>query len=323
MTASRGGKAITIDVRRPFGFRPMVLSHGWRDLSPFEWDDREETLRTTFLVGERAVSLVVTSDGEAGEGQRLRAGVVAGGPLSARERAEVEGRLAWMFRLEEDFGPFHEACRRRGALPWVVREGLGAFLRNPTLFEELAKILLTTNVSWAGTRSMTRLLLETYGTPVRSWPAGSPPPRAFPAPEAIAGEKEAALRKRVRLGYRAPYLLELAEAVAKGKLRLAALADPARPTEELARTIRACKGFGPYASNAVLLSLGRYDRLILDSWIRSTVARVHFRSCPIADRSIERRYAPWGEWKTLACWFDCAWESWMRDALAAEAGSVS
>lgn len=76
------------------------------------------------------------------------------------------------------------------------------------------------------------------------------------------------------------------------------------------------KGFGPYAANSLLLGFGRYDRLVLDSWIRKTVASVHFRSPKVADRSIERHYARFGEWKALACWFDCAWASWMKDAIA-------
>ncbi|RPJ40588.1 MAG: hypothetical protein EHM19_13460 [Candidatus Latescibacterota bacterium] len=132
----------------------------------------------------------------------------------------------------------------------------------------------------------------------------------------LAGRSESELRREARVGYRAPFLLRLAEKAASGALDEGALLDPKRPTEDLAREIGRLDGFGPYATNAALLSLGRYDRLVLDSWIRGTVARIHFRSPRVTDRSIERRYAPWGEWKTLACWFDCAWETWMRDALA-------
>jgi N-glycosylase/DNA lyase len=322
MAKTRGLRALSIPIRRPFGFRPMVLSHGWRDLPPFEWDDGARSLRTTFLLRNRAVTLGVTSEAETNGGQRLRVRAV-GGPLDPVERTEVAERVAWMFRLEEDFRPFHDRCRRRRALRWVVREGLGAFLRNPSLFEELAKILLTTNIHWAGTRAMVRLLLDRFGIPVEGWAAGSEAPRAFPPPERIAGTPEARLREEVRLGYRAPYLLDLAEAAASGRLAAERLLDRDRPTEEVARAIRELKGFGPYATNAALLSLGRYDRMVLDSWIRGTVNRIHFRSPRVTDRSIERLYAGWGEWKTLACWFDCAWETWMRDALAPDGKRIS
>jgi len=76
------------------------------------------------------------------------------------------------------------------------------------------------------------------------------------------------------------------------------------------------KGFGPYAVNSLLMSLGRYERLVIDSWIRKTVAKRHFKSPRVTDRSIERFFAPWGDWRALACWFDCAHESWMRNDIA-------
>ncbi|MFH1680677.1 MAG: hypothetical protein ABIH26_08540 [Candidatus Eisenbacteria bacterium] len=316
MATERVGKpAVAVRVDRPFRFRSMILSHGWYDLAPFVWDDAGESLRSAFHLGDRAVCFVVASAVDARGGRVLRASLQGGGPLSPADRKEAARRLVWMFRLDEDYRPFHAACGRHRALRWVVRDGLGAFLRNPGLFEELAKILLTTNISWAGTRSMTRALVEWLGDPVRPWYGTEEAPRAFPAAESIAGVSERSLRRNARLGYRAPYLLDLADGVASGRTVLARFLERDRPVDDLARAIGSLKGFGPYAVSAALLSLGRYERLVLDSWIRGTVARMHFRSPRVSDRSIERLYARWGEWKALGCWFDCAWDSWMKDVI--------
>jgi len=309
--------SFTIDVPRPFDFRLMILSHGWCDLVPFVWRTEERLLDTVFRVGRRPLSFRIGARRDPRGGMRLRAVQTGGKPIGEAERKEAKERIRMMFRLDEDFTPFHGLCAKRKELGWVKGHGLGSFLRNPSLFEEFVKVLLTTNVSWAGTRSMTRLLMERLGETVRPWEGEGEVPRAFPPAESIAGLTEKALREEVRVGYRAPFLLAFAEKVAAGALDLDRFLDRSRSTGEIAAEIGSIKGFGPYAVSALLLSLGRYDRLILDSWIRATVAKVHFRSPRVSDRSIERKYAPWGEWKVLACWFDCAWESWLRDdALA-------
>jgi 3-methyladenine DNA glycosylase/8-oxoguanine DNA glycosylase len=236
-----------------------------------------------------------------------------------------------MFRLDDDLREFHRECRASDRLRWVARLGLGRFLRNPSLFEEFVKVLLTTNVNWAGTKQMTARLIDAFGEPVRarrgSDPKASDPVseardrdelRAFPAPEALAGTTESVLRSRCRLGYRAPYLLTFADDVASGRLSLEPFEDLSVDTPTLARELGLIKGFGPYAVNALLMSLGRFERIILDSWIRKMVARRYFKNPMVSDRSIERVYKPWGKWKALACWFDCAHESWLKAEIEKE-----
>ena len=321
MTGASGDKAttgvITVAVRRPFRFRSMVLSHGWYALPPFRWDGKKRALEVAFRAGGKPFAFRVTSRRDMQGGQALRAVPIGGPPLTAGARREARAALRWMFRLNEDLTPFHRLAAERGELEFVVREGLGSFLRAPSLFEEFAKVLLTTNVGWSGTKRMTRLLIESAGEPVRPWNGVGGAPRLFPEPGAVARLGERGLREQCGLGYRAPYLHTLSSAVARRDLDLDLFADPLRGTEDLAADLASIQGFGPYAVNTLLVSLGRYDRLILDSWIRKTVSDIHFRSRSIADRTIERRYAPWGRWKTLACWFDCAWASWLRDAVAA------
>jgi hypothetical protein len=46
--------------------------------------------------------------------------------------------------------------------------------------------------------------------------------------------------------------------------------------------------------------LGRYSRLILDSWTRPKYARVNGRKA--ADRTIERRFRRYGDYAGLAFW---------------------
>ena len=75
----------------------------------------------------------------------------------------------------------------------------------------------------------------------------------------------------------AQYLRSLARSVASGKLDLEALgrlnADEL-PDDELAAQLLALPGVGPYAAAHIMMLLGRYSRLILDSWTRPKYLRV-------------------------------------------------
>ncbi len=50
-----------------------------------------------------------------------------------------------------------------------------------------------------------------------------------------------------------------------------------------------------------MMTLGRYHRLILDSWTRPTYARLTGRKS-VTDRAIERRFRRYGPFAGLAFW---------------------
>ena len=68
-----------------------------------------------------------------------------------------------------------------------------------------------------------------------------------------------------RAGYRGAYLRKLAADVAEGELDVEALADPEVSDDEAAERLLALPGVGPYACAHVMMLLGRYGRLVLDS----------------------------------------------------------
>ncbi len=311
-----------IAVSHPFNLRLSLFSHGWMDLPPFRWHEKRRALDAVISLRSGAPCAVrITSRRDNRPGQSLHVRPLTGRQLTAGDRRDVRHRLRWMFRLDEEFTEFHRACRRSKGFEWIARFGLGRFLRNASLFEEFVKVLLTTNVNWAGTRQMTARLMETLGEPVNGLDARGRQTawcRAFPTPEAVAGAGEARLRRGCRLGYRAPYLLEFATAVAAGRLKLETFADPALDTDTLAKSLGRLKGFGPYAVNVLLMCFGRYERLALDSWIRKMVARRHFKSPRVSDSSIDRFYASWGEWRMLACWFDVMDETQLKPMVVEE-----
>jgi len=182
---------------------------------------------------------------------------------------------------------------RSGGFP-----GAGRLLRAPTVFEDVVKMICTTNCSWALTEIMVGNLCRKLGTRVDDAHF------TFPVPEAIANISEKFLRKEIRAGYRAPYLLELSRRIAKGDLELESWRTSTLPTGELFKTALSVKGIGPYAAGNILKLLGRYDYLGIDSWCRKKFYEIHRNGKIASDRVIEKYYKPFGKWRGLFFWLD-------------------
>lgn len=283
----------------PFDFAATAASHGWVALAPNAWDAGREAIERVHRLTSRVILLRITGGPDE---VRVELPGTDGhpGPLTPAERREVRDAVAHMLRLDEDLTGFHALCREQGG-PWAVAtRGLGRLLRSPTLFEDAVKTILTTNVQWGGTRRMVRELVEAFGEP---HPADDEL-RAFPTPEAIAAADPEAFSERVGLGYRAPYVHELARRVAAGELDLEGLAGSDLPTPSLERELRGIRGVGPYAAATLLMLIGRYDVLPVDSVFRSFVARRHFGGEAVPDAEARAVYEPWGRWRYLAYWVD-------------------
>ncbi|MBD0291571.1 MAG: hypothetical protein ICV74_09975 [Thermoleophilia bacterium] len=162
---------------------------------------------------------------------------------------------------------------------------------------------------------MVAALVEHLGEPAPDAPPTGPYGRAFPTPEAMASADEAFYREVVRAGYRGPYLRSLAHSVASGETDLeglTALAD-----DELEVRLLALPGIGPYAAAHVMTLLGRYRRLILDSWTRPKYARLTGGRAK-ADSTIARRFRRYGPWAGLAFWLFLT-ADWIEEEAAVRA----
>ena len=163
-------------------------------------------------------------------------------------------------------------------------------LRSPTVFEDLVKTICTTNCTWSATVRMVTALVRELG-------AGG----AFPTPAAMAAAGDDFYVGVAKTGYRGPYLRSIAADVAEGRLDLEALADPALSDAEVAERLLALPGVGPYACAHMMMLLGRYRSLILDSWTRPTYRRLTGRP-RVTDKGIEKAFRRYREYAGLAFW---------------------
>jgi N-glycosylase/DNA lyase len=272
------------------------------ELPPNEVSLSPPALTTTLSVPRGARTVLITESGG-----NLEIEVVAG-RLSARADDELRATVAHMFRLDEDLSEFYAIVREDPELDWCAL-GAGRMLRAPTVFQDVVQTICTTNTAWSGTRKMTRALVDNLGIEA---PSGR---RTFPSAEAMAAADEGFYRDVIRAGYRGPYLRQLATDVAEGTIDLEQLNDPELPDDEAAARLLALPGVGPYAAAHVMLtSLGRYSRLVLDSWTRPTYTKLSGARRALKDATIERRFKRYGDWAGLAFWLYLT-RSWVDEGL--------
>ena len=283
---------ITIRPSKNFSFKRTVLSHGWCELLPFEFDAKTWTLTRvletktgvplTIRIRHRRKSIEIEWDRRAG----------------ARTLDAITRDVRHMLRLDDDMDAFYNAMDAEPEFSWISKQGAGRLLRSPTVFEDLVKMICTTNCSWALTLKMVHGLVDNLG---RETGNGR---RTFPTAQVMASMPAKFFVDEVRAGYRAPYLKELADRVASRELNVEQWLSSDLPTRDLLKQMKGVKGVGDYAAENVLKLLGRYDGLALDSWTRARFFELRNNGRKAKDQKIARYYARFNEWRGLALWCD-------------------
>jgi 3-methyladenine DNA glycosylase/8-oxoguanine DNA glycosylase len=265
-------------------------------------DAQARVLEITLPIGGRRPRLIQIHEGRPGFG----AVRFLGPAPEPRVVERAVGAVRHVLRLDEPFAEFYALAADDAELAWACA-GAGRLIRSPTVFEDVVKTICTTNCSWALTRRMITGLVahlgeRAPGAPARGWIG-----RAFPTPEAMAGVRPSFYRHVVRAGYRGPYLATLARRVARGEVDLEVLGrGPGTPgalsDDDVAARLLDLPGVGPYAASHIMMLLGRYSRLVFDSWTRPAFARLSGRRRQVTDRTIERRFRRYGRYAGLAFW---------------------
>jgi len=283
-----------IEITTPveFNFRRTVLSHGWCALPPFEFEKDTWTLVRVLDRGHpRPLTVKISSTNG---GLKIK----TSRRLGKRATEKVVRDVRHMFRLDDDLRDFYQNMAAEPEFAWIASEGAGRLLRSPTVFEDLVKMLCTTNCSWSLTEKMVGALVRELGE------ESDDDRKSFPTATAMAAKPEKFFRDKIRAGYRAPYLKELAQRVAAGALDVESWLMNAAPLDDLIKEMKSVKGVGNYAAENLLKLIGRYDGLALDSWTRAQFARARNNGRAASDKKIARFYARFDSWRGLALWCD-------------------
>ncbi len=155
----------------------------------------------------------------------------------------------------------------------AVQHARGLRLLRQDPWECLASFILSSTKQIVQIQQIVALVAERYGEPL-AVPNGHSPTHAFPSAERLAALSEADLRD-CKMGFRAPYLLAAARAVAGGKLDLERL----RGVElaEAREALITLPGVGPKIADCVLLFAYDFPQAFpVDVWVMKALRRLYF-----------------------------------------------
>ena len=285
--------SILIATAPQFSFGATVPSHGWLMLAPYRWDANTSTLRYVVQTGAGNVLRLVMREAEGG----VRVDLPDCQRLSPALASEIGAAVRRMLNIDWDLRPFYAAMRERAGYDWIERERQGRLLASPSLWEDLAKVLLTTNTGWAQTVAMSGRLCQ-LGAAHPSV-AGC---HAFPSPQRIAAISLDDLKAMIKAGYRSAYLHELSLKISDKAVDLCAWRR--LDSEGLYSAVKTLRGFGEYAAGAIATMYGHPDKIAIDSSVRSMFAASHNGGEVAEDEAIRARYAAFGAWRGLVLWLE-------------------
>ncbi len=285
---------LTVKTPHPFSFGSTVRSHGWCMLEPFSLAENPTVLSYSMTVDGIPADISIT---ERDEGV-LSVIVRHAGSVQTVNRSRIREAVRYMLRLDESYDELYRIAVKDQELRWIRKVAAGRMLRSATLYEDIIKMIATTNCSWALTTAMVGNICRALGNET---PSGK---RTFPGPEVLAAQTEKFIRSEIRAGYRAPYMLEVSQAIASGKVDPIDFLSDGYSAEELYLKLTELKGIGPYAAENLLKLIGHYDHLGLDSWSRKKYSQIHRKGRKVGDRTIVNHYRRFGKWSGLIFWLE-------------------
>jgi 3-methyladenine DNA glycosylase/8-oxoguanine DNA glycosylase len=282
-----------IPLHEKFNFKAAVTDYGWWMLSPNHWDNEGHSFnRPIKLSNGKNVLLCVSK-----HNSHLTVKIENNISLEQNETQEIKDQVSWMFRIHDNLEPFYAMCRNYEALLHLPAERKGRLLRSPTLFEDVVKVILTTNTRWKQTMNMVNNLVNGLGEPVKN---NHKEYKTFPTPESILEAGESYLKEYTRVGYRSAYIMDAAKKALDHNYDLESFKSPNSDIQEL----KNIQGIGPYAFNTLSMILGKYELLPVDSEYKKHVIHKYFNGEKVTKQKLERVYDKWGSYKFLAYWYD-------------------
>ncbi|MGB7338008.1 MAG: hypothetical protein WBC91_03870 [Phototrophicaceae bacterium] len=279
--------ALTLNTPSNFDFHATVMSHGWYQLAPNTYHQDTHILERPYLLtNDKPVKLMIQS----GRSHLLIITVIGQAIISSVDRYSILRAIEAMFNLNQGLTPFYQRMSATEGYEWVTERKCARLLASPTIWEDLAKTLLTTNTSWGNTVKMTAQL------------SAIDPHHIFPSPQMIVSLSEDEFAEAVGAGYRAAYLYQAAQRIVSGDVNLATWHS--LDSDALYRAITDLKGFGDYSAGTLMRLMGHFDRLAIDTVARKAYEQVT-GTPPEKDADIRDYYEKFGNWRGLVLWMDC------------------
>jgi len=259
-------------------------AHGWKNLAPFKWSDDSNSLSFVALIGEEPIDIEVVQNGKS-----VTATLHSHRKLDRKSLNDARQTITRSLDLSTETDKLLEVAEKFGEdYVNLIENGAGRMLHAPTLWEDAAKTLFTTNCSWSLTKKMCKSACsDRFSKPA---PSGSYP---FPTAETLSEYSAQTIGELIPVGYRADYLIELSKRFSEDPL-LGDIESNGYRYTEADQYVRKSKGFGDYACSHLLVLAGYYDKIPVDTVVVSYLKKNYRVRKP--ESFIKRKYGKWGKY---------------------------
>jgi 3-methyladenine DNA glycosylase/8-oxoguanine DNA glycosylase len=264
--------------------RAAILSHGWYALKPYRASTKPLSLLTAFDIPEGTGAFEITY-----AKNKCKMNVIAGTINICAVVAEH------CLSLDFDLCRISEIAKKNDKWTWVVENHVGRFLRSPSLYEDCCKAILSTNTTFQRTAVMTAQLVDKHGLKILNL-------RAFPSPKRLLRSTEGQLRSSIGCGYRARYLINVAEAALDNPDLFLGFGYKNLTNEEFANRLYKIKGLGHVSVNYISMLYSKPNDFAVDSYVKRRIAELWGR--PKVDNLdyLRRRYKRFGSYAPIIFW---------------------
>lgn len=196
---------------------------------------------------------------------------------------EIKNRLFYIFSLNYNVNHLIKTFQKDKYLQKVLKYCANLrIMRDIDKKYRIMEAIITQNTSVKMIKIIQRLLFLNYGNKVK---IGDELIHIYPEVEKIANEKEAVLREKCKLGYRAEYLKNMAQKILSKEIEIENLEK--MKTEEAKKYLMTFKGIGSKVSDLILMyGFEKNDVFPLDLWIKRTIKREYFQNKEVSDKQI-------------------------------------
>ncbi|XP_027076073.1 uncharacterized protein [Coffea arabica] len=269
-----------------FNLEKAVCNHGFFMMAPNVWDPSTKQFTRPLRLSDSVNSVKVTIS-QPHDCSLLLIEVHDMECISDLDKEAIRAQVARMMRLspkdEKDLQEFQNIH------PKFKNMGFGRIFRAPSFFEDVVKSMLLCFCSLQNSLTMAKMLCDlqselsnglednnscTQGKGLkrkRNVPEYFPEStrkiqsvRNFPSAKELAGIDVEILKDHCKLGLRAKHIHEFAKDYHRGRYRLRNF-EKCASHEELYQKLMKIKGCGAYVSNNVLMCLGFYEKVPIDT----------------------------------------------------------
>lgn len=279
--------------------------HGWKNLAPFSWQKSDRSLSFSCFAGDLPIDVKVRQKQD-----YIETIVESHATLSPSDTEQIVAIAKRCLGLDIDTKALMEIAGNIGTeYVALVKDGAGRMLRSPSLWEDASKTLFTTNCTWALTKHMCKAACSeefSRPTPNNRYP--------FPKPEIFKNFDSDAIEKLMPIGYRSDYFINLAKRFSQDP-ELEGIEKNGYSFNSAYNIVNALKGFGPYASNHLMILSGYYDEVPIDTVVIAYLKNnFRFRK---PEAFIKRHYKKWKKYRWWGMKLEkiLKHENWLGDTL--------